>query len=45
MVKPGKTFQKVGENELKEFGLSSFAVVSDGFLVRTEENLIRIGER
>ncbi len=45
VVKPGKTFQKVGENELNEFGLSSFAVVSDGFIVRTEENLIRIGER
>jgi outer membrane protein assembly factor BamB len=45
VVKPGKTFQKIEENELNEFGLSSFAVVSDGFIVRTEENLIRIGER
>lgn len=45
VVKPGKTFQKIEENELKEFGLSSFAVVSDGFIVRTEESLIRIGER
>ncbi len=45
VVKPGKKFDKVGENELNEFGLSSFAVVSDGFIVRTEENLIRIGER
>ncbi|MDA7922211.1 PQQ-binding-like beta-propeller repeat protein [Verrucomicrobiales bacterium] len=45
VIKPGKSFEKAEENELKEFGLSSFGVISDGFLVRTEENLIRIGER
>lgn len=44
VVKPGKTFKKVSENTLKEFGLSSFAVVNDGFIVRTEEHLWRIGE-
>jgi outer membrane protein assembly factor BamB len=44
VVKPGRTFRKVAENKLDEFGLSSFAVVSDGFLVRTENHLIRIGE-
>ena len=44
VVKPGKTFFKVAENQLGEFGLSSFAVVSDGFVIRTEGHLIRIGE-
>jgi outer membrane protein assembly factor BamB len=44
VVKPGKTFVKVAENQLGEFGLSSFAVVSDGFVIRTEGHLIRIGE-
>lgn len=44
VVKPGTKFEKVAENDIDEFGLSSFAVVSDGFIVRTEENLIRIGE-
>jgi len=44
VIKPGKTFNKVAENAIGEFGLSSFAVVSDGFIVRTEGHLIRIGE-
>jgi len=34
----------VAENQLGEFGLSSFAVVSDGFVIRTEGHLIRLGE-
>ncbi len=44
VVKPGRTFTKVAENSLGEPGLSSFAVVGDGFLVRTEDHLFRIGE-
>jgi outer membrane protein assembly factor BamB len=44
VVKPGRQFTKVGENKLGEFGLSSFAVVSDGFVIRTENHLIRIGK-
>ncbi|MEM9016719.1 MAG: PQQ-binding-like beta-propeller repeat protein [Verrucomicrobiota bacterium] len=44
VIKPGRSFDKVAENKIGEYGLSSFAVVSDGFLVRTEENLIRIGK-
>ncbi len=44
VVKPGRTFTKVAENSLGEPGLSSFAVVADGFIVRTEGHLIRIGE-
>lgn len=44
VVKPGKVFRKVAENRLGEYGLSSFAVVSDGFVIRTEGHLIRIAE-
>ena len=44
VVKPGRTFTRVAENPLGEFGLSSFAVVSDGFLIRTEKSLVRIGK-
>tara|TARA_R110000850_G_scaffold167796_7_gene292852 strand:- start:1570 stop:2814 length:1245 start_codon:yes stop_codon:yes gene_type:complete len=44
VIKPGSKFEKVAENDIREFGLSSFAVISDGFLIRTEENLIRIGK-
>ncbi len=44
VVKPDKVFRKVAENQLGEYGLSSFAVVSDGFVVRTEGHLLRIGE-
>lgn len=44
VVKPDKVFRKVAENQIGEYGLSSFAVVSDGFVIRTEGNLIRIGE-
>jgi hypothetical protein len=32
----------VEENDIGEYGLSSFGVVSDGFIVRTEEALLRI---
>ena len=44
VVKPGKKFDKVGENRISEYGLSTFAVISDGFLHRTENHLIRIGK-
>lgn len=44
VVKPGKVFRKVAENRLDEPGLSSFAVVSDGFVIRTETHLLRIGD-
>lgn len=44
VVKPDKVFRKVAENNLGEYGLSSFAVVSDGFVVRTEGHLLRMGE-
>lgn len=44
VVRPGPTFEKVAENSIGEYGLSSFAVVSDGFVLRTENHLIRVGE-
>lgn len=44
VVRPEKTFRKVAENNLGEYGLSSFGVVSDGFIVRTEGHLVRIGD-
>ena len=44
VVEPGTEFREVAENELGEYGLSSFAVVDDGFVVRTEDHLWRIGE-
>ena len=44
VVKPGPDFEKVAENRLGEYGLSTFAVLSDGFLHRTENHLIRIGK-
>lgn len=44
VVKPGKTFNKVAENRIDEYGLSSFAIIKDGFLHRTEKHLFRIGK-
>lgn len=44
VVKPGRIFSRVAENSLGEYGLSSFAVVSDGFVARTEKSLLRIGK-
>lgn len=45
VVKPAKTFEKVAENSIGEFGLSSFGVAKDGFLIRTEESLIRVAKK
>jgi len=44
VVRPGKRFRKIAENKIGEYGLSSFAVVDDGFIVRTEGHLQRIGK-
>lgn len=44
VIRPDKTFQKIAENELGEYGLSSFAVIADGFIFRTENHLLRIGK-
>jgi outer membrane protein assembly factor BamB len=42
VIKPGETFKQVAENKIGEFGLSSFAVVDDGFVIRTESSLLRL---
>lgn len=44
VVKPEDRFRKVEENDIGEYGLSSFAVASDGFVVRTDGSLLRIAE-
>lgn len=44
VVKPGETFEKVAENDLAHYGLSSLAVLEDGFLIRSENHIYRIGE-
>lgn len=43
VIKPSPSFEKVAENRLEEYGLSSFAVAEDGFVIRTEKHLYRIG--
>ena len=42
VIKPSTTYEKVAENRLDAYGLSSFAVVQDGFIVRTESSLWRL---
>lgn len=44
VIEPATAFKKVGENRIGEYGLSSFAVVEDGFVVRTENHLIKISD-
>ncbi len=45
VVKPSEKFEKVAENKIDEYGLSSFGVAEDGFLIRTESNLFRIAKQ
>ena len=42
VVKPAKEFEVVAENDIGEYGLSSFGVLKDGFLIRTEAHIYRI---
>lgn len=42
VVKPQTTFEKVAENDIGEYGLSSFGVTDDGFVIRTEKHLIHV---
>lgn len=42
VIRPAASFQKVAENRIGEYGLSSFAVAGDGFVIRTEDHLLRI---
>ncbi len=42
VVKPGKTFQILAQNDLGERSLASYAVIESDLLIRTEGNLYRI---
>lgn len=42
VVKPGKTFQILAQNDLAEHSLASYAVIGSDLLIRTESNLYRI---
>jgi outer membrane protein assembly factor BamB len=42
VVKPGKTFQILAQNNLDERSLASYAVIDSDLLIRTEGNLYRI---
>jgi outer membrane protein assembly factor BamB len=42
VVKPGKTFEILAQNDLGERSLASYAVVGSDLLIRTEGNLYRI---
>lgn len=44
VVKPGKEFTVTATNDLDSYGLSSFGVLDDGFLIRTENEIYRVGE-
>lgn len=44
VVKPGKTFSVAAENDIDGYGLCSFGVLDDGFLIRTEDSIFRIGK-
>ncbi len=43
VVQPGREFTVVGENDLGERALASWAVVDGAIFIRTEEHLWRIG--
>ena len=45
VLKPGKTFEKLAENNLGEKTLASYAVTDGAFFIRTEKNLYRIGAK
>jgi outer membrane protein assembly factor BamB len=42
VVKPGKTFEILAQNDLEERSLASYAVIESDLLIRTEGNLYRI---
>ena len=45
VLKPGKTFEKLAENNLGERTLASYAVTDGAFFIRTEQHLYRIGAK
>lgn len=42
VIKPGKTYQVLAQNDLKERALASYAVIGSDLLIRTEGNLYRV---
>ena len=42
VIKAGKTFQLISENDLEERSLASYAVTGDALLIRTEKHLWKI---
>ena len=45
VLKPGKIFEKLAENNLGEKTLASYAVTDGAFFIRTEKHLYRIGAK
>jgi len=45
VLKPGKTFEKLAENNLGERTLASYAVTDGAFFIRTEKHLYRVGAK
>ena len=44
VLKPGKVFEKLAENQLDGLIMGSAAVAGNAFIIRTDEALYRIGE-
>lgn len=42
VIKPGKTYQVLAQNDLKERALASYAIIGSDLLIRTEGNLYRV---
>jgi outer membrane protein assembly factor BamB len=45
IVQPGKTFKVIAKNDLAERSLASYGVIGDDLLIRTEQNLWRVGTK
>lgn len=44
VVKPGKTYQVLAQNDLAERSLASYAIIGSDLLIRTEGNLYRVAK-
>ncbi|HRX53952.1 MAG TPA: PQQ-like beta-propeller repeat protein [Verrucomicrobiales bacterium] len=45
VVKPGRKFEKVGENQIGEYGLASMGVTDGALYLRTESKLFKIAKQ
>lgn len=43
VIKPGRTFEKLAENDIGEHGLASYGVTDGALFIRTDSKLYRIG--